>query len=127
MAPQAPAAGGFAPAPGGFAPGGAPAYGGGFRRREGPAGGPGGRRPGGRYAPRRRVCMFCVDKVKYIDYKDIGRLRRFVSDRAKIEPRRKSGVCASHQRDLSEAIKRARHLALLPFDPEQSRTTGWTG
>ncbi len=83
-----------------------------------PAGGPRpGGRPRGRYAPRRRVCSFCVDHVKLIDYKDFERLRRYVSDRAKIEPRRKSGVCAKHQRALSLAIKRARHLALLPFVP----------
>ena len=83
-----------------------------------PAGGPRpGGRPRGRYAPRRRVCSFCVDHVKNIDYKDYERLRRYVSDRAKIEPRRKSGVCAKHQRALSLAIKRARHLALLPFVP----------
>ncbi len=83
-----------------------------------PAGGPRpGGRPRGRYAPRRRVCSFCVDHVKNIDYKDFERLRRYVSDRAKIEPRRKSGVCAKHQRALSLAIKRARHLALLPFVP----------
>ena len=77
---------------------------------------PGGR-PRGRYAPRRRVCSFCVEHIQDIDYKDFERLRRFVSDRAKIEPRRKSGVCAKHQRALSTAIKRARHLALLPFVP----------
>ena len=77
---------------------------------------PGGR-PRGRYAPRRRVCSFCVEHIQDIDYKDYERLRRFVSDRAKIEPRRKSGVCAKHQRALSNAIKRARHLALLPFVP----------
>ena len=58
-----------------------------------------------------------MDHVKHIDYKDFERLRRYVSDRAKIEPRRKSGVCAKHQRALSQAIKRARHLALLPFVP----------
>ena len=91
---------------------------GGPRRREG-------RRP--RYQPRRKGCPFCVDRVRLIDYKDVGRLRRFLSDRAKIEPRRKTGVCASHQRRLAEAIKRARHLALLPFDPEQARAAGWTG
>jgi small subunit ribosomal protein S18 len=58
-----------------------------------------------------------VDHVKSIDYKDVDRLRRYVSDRAKIEPPRKTGVCAKHQRALSTAIKRARHLALLPFVP----------
>ena len=74
--------------------------------------------------PRRRVCAFCVDKVTDIDYKDIGRLRRFVSDRGKIEPRRKTGTCAKHQRVLSEALKRARHLALLPYTAEHVRTMG---
>ena len=70
-----------------------------------------------RYYTRRRVCAFCVDKVKLIDYKDIGRLRRYVSERARMEPRRRTGVCAKHQRALSTALKRARHLALLPFTP----------
>ena len=63
----------------------------------------------------RKVCQFCVDKVDYIDYKDVARLRRFMSERAKILPRRVTGTCARHQRDLTAAIKRARHLALLPF------------
>lgn len=64
---------------------------------------------------RKKVCAFCVDKVEYIDYKDIARLRRFVSERAKILPRRVTGTCARHQRDLTIAIKRARYLALLPY------------
>ena len=64
---------------------------------------------------RRKVCQFCVDKVKFIDYKDIARLRRFLSERAKILPRRVTGTCARHQRDLTVAIKRARQIALLPF------------
>lgn len=64
-----------------------------------------------------------MDKVKIIDYKDIGRLRRFVSERCKIDPRRKTGVCAGHQRDLAVAIKRARHLALLPMAPAHTRVT----
>ena len=89
--------------------------------RPGPRGGPRpGGRPRGRYGPRRRVCNFCVEHVKHIDYKDVDRLRRFLSDRAKIEPTRKTGVCAKHQRALSTAIKRARHLAMLPFVPIQS-------
>jgi small subunit ribosomal protein S18 len=79
------------------------------------------RRPGGRYVPRRKVCAFCVDNVQYIDYKDVGRLRRYLSERAKIEPRRKTGTCARHQRALSVAIKRARHMALLPFVGPHSR------
>lgn len=64
---------------------------------------------------RKKVCVFCVDKVENIDYKDISKLRRFISERAKILPRRVTGTCACHQRDLTQAIKRARHLALLPF------------
>ncbi len=65
--------------------------------------------------PRRKVCNFCVDKVESIDYKDVARLRRFVSERAKILPRRVTGTCARHQRDLTVATKRARQIALLPF------------
>ena len=72
------------------------------------------RRPRGR-KPRRKVCQFCVEKVQHIDYKDINRLRRFVNERGKILPRRMSGNCAKHQRQLSEAIKRARAIALLPY------------
>lgn len=64
---------------------------------------------------RRKVCSFCADKVETIDYKDVARLRRFISDRAKILPRRVTGTCAHHQRELTVAIKRARQLALLPF------------
>ena len=64
-------------------------------------------RPRGGRRPRRKVCSFCVDKIEYIDYKDINRLRRFVNERGKILPRRMSGNCAKHQRQLSEAIKRA--------------------
>jgi small subunit ribosomal protein S18 len=61
------------------------------------------------------VCSFCVDKVEYIDYKDIGRLKRYISERGKILPRRISGNCAKHQRQLTTAIKRARQIALLPY------------
>lgn len=64
---------------------------------------------------RRKVCAFCVDKADHIDYKDVAKLRRFLSDRAKIVPRRVTGTCARHQRQLTVAIKRARHLALLPY------------
>ena len=67
---------------------------------------------------RRKVCSFCVDRVEHVDYKDTARLRRFLSERSKILPRRMTGTCAAHQRDLTEAIKRARHLALLPFVTE---------
>ena len=63
---------------------------------------------------RRKVCAFCVDKVEYIDYKDIAKLRKYMSDRAKILPKRATGTCAKHQRALTEAIKRARQVALLP-------------
>ncbi|MGI6172810.1 MAG: 30S ribosomal protein S18 [Christensenellales bacterium] len=72
------------------------------------------RRPRGR-RPRRKVCTFCVEKVQHIDYKDTNRLRRFTNERGKILPRRMSGTCAKHQRQLSTAIKRARTIALLPY------------
>ena len=64
---------------------------------------------------RRKVCVFCVDKVESIDYKDINRLRKCITERGKIMPRRMSGVCAKHQRELAIAIKRARIMALLPY------------
>lgn len=64
---------------------------------------------------RRKVCAFCVDKISQVDYKDTGRLRRFLSERAKILPRRITGNCARHQRQLTRAIKRARQVALLPY------------
>lgn len=67
---------------------------------------------------RRKVCAFCVDKVALVDYKDAGRLKKFMSERGKILPRRISGNCAKHQRQLTTAIKRARILALLPFTVE---------
>ncbi len=73
---------------------------------------------------RRRVCAFCVDKVSSIDYKDSVKLRRYLSDRARIDPRRKTGTCAKHQRWLTTALKRARHLALLPYTSEHMRMTG---
>jgi small subunit ribosomal protein S18 len=73
-----------------------------------------GKRPRGR-RPRRKVCAFCADKNAIIDYKEIPRLRRFVSERGKILPRRMSGTCAKHQRELAMAIKRARVIALLPY------------
>ena len=65
--------------------------------------------------PRRKVCSFCVDKVEEIDYKDVAKLRRYITERGKILPRRISGNCAKHQRQLTVAIKHARHLALLPY------------
>jgi small subunit ribosomal protein S18 len=106
--PSAPTAGGARPGP---------------RRRPGEYGtGAGG---GGRkFTPRRRVCQFCVDKIKEVDYKDLARLRRFLSERGKIEPRRKTGTCAAHQRSLNVALKRARQLAMLPFTAEHIRVTG---
>ncbi len=106
-----------------------PSYGG---DRGGDRGGGGGRderprrRPGGgggRFG-RRRVCSFCVDKVDSIDYKEASKLRRYISDRGKIEPRRKTGTCAKHQRMLTLALKRARHVALLPFTAQHIQLTG---
>lgn len=64
---------------------------------------------------RRKVCQFCVDKCQHIDYKDTAKLRRYMSERAKILPRRTTGTCARHQRQLMVAIKRARQIALLPY------------
>ena len=64
---------------------------------------------------RRKVCKFCVDKINYVDYKDSRLLQGFILERAKILPRRISGTCARHQRMVQQAIKRARHLALVPF------------
>ena len=64
---------------------------------------------------RRKVCQFCVDKVEHIDYKDIARLRRYMSERGKILPRRITGTCAKHQRAITIAVKRARQIAILPY------------
>lgn len=64
---------------------------------------------------RRKVCSFCLEHVEFIDYKEVARLRRYLSDRGKILPRRMTGTCAKHQRALTVALKRARHIALLPF------------
>ena len=75
----------------------------------GSGGGGGGRRP------HKKVCNFCVEKIEEIDYKEVSRLRRFVSERGKILPRRVTGTCARHQRRLTVALKRARHIALLPY------------
>jgi small subunit ribosomal protein S18 len=75
-------------------------------------------RPQRNRKPRRKVCQFCADKVEFIDYKDVAKLRRFVSERAKILPRRITGTCAKHQRELTIAIKRARHIALIPYSAE---------
>ena len=75
------------------------------------------RERGGR-RPRRKVCSFCVDKVEDIDYKDVAKLSKFITERGKILPRLISGTCAKHQRQLTIAIKRARNVALLPFTAE---------
>ena len=72
-------------------------------------------RPRGGRKGRKKVCAFCVDKIQDIDYKDTLRLLRYLSDRGKIVPRRVTGTCARHQRQLTTAIKRARHLAFLPY------------
>ncbi len=80
-----------------------------------------------RYAPSRRVCSFCVNKIKDIDYKDPEKLRNYISDRGKIATRRRTGTCARHQRVLAVAIKRARHIALLPYVPAHMRKVGAVG
>jgi small subunit ribosomal protein S18 len=81
--------------------------------------------PDSSHAPRKRsrrkVCAFCVDRVEYIDYKEVSRLRRFLSERAKILPRRVTGTCAKHQRALTLALKRARAIALLPYTTDLLR------
>ena len=99
-------------------------------RRSGPGGGEGREGGGGRgqggqqggkkkfFYRRKRVCKFCVEKIEYIDFKDIKTLQQFIPERGKILPRRISGTCALHQRKLQNAIKRARIAALLPFTAE---------
>lgn len=72
----------------------------------------------GRGRPRRRICAFCVDHVEFIDYKDRDMLKRYVNEFGRIRPRRQTGTCAKHQRSLAKSIKRARHIALLPFVSE---------
>lgn len=90
------------------------------------AGRPRGRRVmgggGGRFSPRRKVCQFCVDGIQHVDYKDLPRLRRHIGERGKIEPRRKLGTCAKHQRSVTVAIKRARYIGLLPFTGSAPRS-----
>lgn len=76
------------------------------------------RKPGKFRRVRRKVCAFCADKIDSVDYKNVAKLRRYVSDRGKILPRKVTGACASHQRILTHAIKRAREIALLPFTAE---------
>ena len=73
-----------------------------------------------RYYSRPKVCQFCIEKIDHIDYKQVDLLRRYITDDGKIRPRRQTGTCAKHQRQLARAIKRARHLALLPFVGEVS-------
>ncbi len=68
--------------------------------------------------PRKKVCMFCVDRAEKIDYKDVAKLKKCMTERGKILPRRVTGTCAAHQRELTSAIKRARHVALLPYTAE---------
>ena len=96
----------------GRGPGGGPGGGGDDRR-----GGPGGQQGGKKkfFYRRKRVCKFCVEKIEYIDFKDVKTLQQFIPERGKILPRRISGTCALHQRKLQNAIKRARIAALLPF------------
>jgi len=67
---------------------------------------------------RKKVCIFCTEEGRNIDYKDVATLRKFVSERGKILPRRVTGTCAKHQRDITTAIKRARHIALMPYTVE---------
>ncbi|HHW91912.1 MAG TPA: 30S ribosomal protein S18 [Firmicutes bacterium] len=64
---------------------------------------------------KRKVCSFCIDKIDYVDYKDVGRLRRYISERGKLLPRRITGNCARHQRQVTRAVKRARNIALMPY------------
>ena len=71
-----------------------------------------------RFKPRKRICSFCADKVDYIDYKDINKLKKYITDRGKILPRRISGNCSKHQREVTIAIKRARQVALLPYSAD---------
>ena len=73
------------------------------------------RRPGGMRRRRRKVCVFCAESAKPVDYKDVATLKKYISERGKILPRRITGNCARHQRALTLAIKRARHIALLPY------------
>jgi small subunit ribosomal protein S18 len=89
-----------------------------------PKGRANGRWSGGRYAAKRKVCSFCVNKVREINYKNISLLGGYISDRGKIDSRRRTGTCAKHQRALAMAIKRARHIALLPYAPEHIHRMG---
>lgn len=74
-----------------------------------------------KFVARRKVCIYCADKIRTPDYKDVKRLQRFISERGKIMPRRRTGTCARHQRGLTTAVKRARHMAMLPFVAAHTR------
>ena len=117
-APEAASATPATPTP----PAGRPAPSGGYRRGPGGDRGPrpgGSPRDGGRkFFRRKKVCKFCVEKIDGINYKDVSLIRGFVAERGRIIPRRISGVCTPHQRQLAEAIKKARNIALLPFAAE---------
>jgi small subunit ribosomal protein S18 len=102
------------PRPGGGG-GGARGAGGGGRDGAGKDGKEGGKRF---FFRRRKVCKFCADKIDYVDYKDVKLISQFVPERGKILPRRMFGTCAEHQRKLTEAVNRARHIALLPYAAE---------
>lgn len=80
-----------------------------------------------KYVPRRKVCPFCANKAEVIDYKEPVKIRRYILEGGKIAPRRKTGVCAKHQRALAVAIKRGRHLALLPYVPAHIHKTEGVG
>jgi small subunit ribosomal protein S18 len=103
------------------ASGSGPGYGSGPRSGGRPAGSPGGRPPGGgpggrgKFFRRKKVCKFCTEKIDAIPYRDVRLLQGFVAERGKIVPRRLTGVCTTHQRRLTRAIKQARNIALLPF------------
>ena len=88
------------------------------REEQRSTGGPASGGPRGPKRQHRKVCAFCAEKIDYIDYKEISRLRRFISDRGKILPRRVTGTCAKHQRPLTVALERARAIALLPYTTE---------
>jgi small subunit ribosomal protein S18 len=98
-------------------PGGRPGGGGRGAGGAGGAGGGAGKDGGGKryFFRRRKVCKFCADKIDYVDYKDVKLISQFVPERGKILPRRMFGTCAEHQRKLTEAVNRARHIALLPY------------
>jgi small subunit ribosomal protein S18 len=120
---EAPRSGGDRRQSGGYRQGGGRQRGGGGYRQGGRQGG-GYRQGGGRFRSRRKVCSFCVDKVKSIDWKNVDAFRRYMNNNGSIRARRKTGTCAKHQRQLATAIKRARHLALTPYTDEHARFMG---